>query len=86
MNSEVLSELVVAEIGKNSRETIRVTLGSFRGTPTVAVWPYYRDASGQPRPGKGAGIVLGIRHLPALASALALAVDAARAAGRLPTE
>jgi Transcriptional Coactivator p15 (PC4) len=78
-------DIIVAEIDKGAGETIRVTLSAFRGTPTVGIWRYYRDASGQLQPGKG-GLVLGIRHLPAVASAFALAVDAARATGRLPME
>jgi Transcriptional Coactivator p15 (PC4) len=85
MTDDAPVEIVVAELSRNAREVVRVTLSEFRGTPTFAIWCYYRDAAGQPRPGKG-GIVLGIHHLPALASALARAVDAARTAGRLPAE
>ena len=85
MTGEELPEIVVAEIGKNAREIIRVTLGAYRGTSTFALWRFYRDASGTLRPGKG-GIVLGIQHLPALASALALALATAGETGRLPPE
>ena len=41
--------------------------------------------SGEVRPGKG-GLVVGLRHLPALAEALASALATARANGRLPPE
>ena len=85
MTDDKLSEIVVAELGKNSREVIRVSLASYRGTATFGVWRFYRDASGQLRPGKG-GIVLGIRHLPSLAAALAQAVETAREIGRLSEE
>lgn len=77
-----LPEIVVAELGKNTREVIRVSLAAFKGTPTVGVWRFYRDVAGNLRPGKG-GIVLGLNHLQALAAALARAVEVARESGRL---
>lgn len=83
MNEGQGFEIVIAEIQKNTRERIRISLSSFEGSPTISVWRFYVAASGEVRPGKG-GLVLGIRHLPALADALAQAVAAARAEGRLP--
>ena len=79
------SEIVVAEIPKNSREVVRVTLGQYRGGRNINLWPFYRDGAGNLRPGKR-GLIIGIRHLPALAAALAQALDAARENGRLPPE
>lgn len=77
-----LPEIVVADLGKNAREVIRVSLAVFKGTPTFGIWPFYRDAAGNLRPGKS-GIVLGLKHLPALAAALARAVEVAREIGHL---
>jgi len=75
-------EIVVAELGKNAREVIRVSLAAFKGTPTVGVWCFYRDAAGNLRPGKN-GIVLGLNHLRALSAALTRAVELAQQSGRL---
>jgi hypothetical protein len=84
VTSEQLPEIVVAEIDKNGRETIRIALSSYEGTPTLSLWRWYRTPSGELRPGKG-GLVVGLRHLPALAEALASALASARATGRLPS-
>jgi hypothetical protein len=46
---------------------------------------WYRTHPGEVRPGKG-GLVVGLRHRPALAEALASALATARANGRLPPE
>ena len=77
-----LPEIVVADLGKNAREVIRVSLAAFKGTATFGVWRFYRDAGGNLRPGKN-GIVLGLNHLPALAAALVRAVEVAQESGRL---
>ena len=82
MSDDSAAEIIVAEIVKSSRETIRVSLSAYEGTPTISIWRWYRTASGELRPGKG-GLVVGLRHLPALAEALASALAAARANGRL---
>ena len=76
-------EIIVAEIDKSGRETIRVALGTYEGTTTLSIWVWYRTPSGELRPGKG-GLVVGLRHLPALAEALASALVTARANGRPP--
>jgi hypothetical protein len=78
-------EIIIAEIGKNARETIRVVLAAYEGTPTLSIWRWYRTPSGQLRPGKG-GLVVGLSHLPALAEALAVALATAREDGRLPAQ
>lgn len=79
------TEIIIAEIDKSARETIRVALGSFEGTPTLSIWRCYRTPSGELRHGKG-GLVVGIRHLPALSEALASALATARENGRLPSQ
>jgi len=78
-------EIVIAELDKNSRETIRVALSTYEGTPTVSIWRWYRAATGELRPGKG-GLVVGLRHLPALAMAVESALNTARELGRLPSQ
>ena len=83
MTDKQFPEIIIADLAKNNREIVRVSLGEYEGTPTIGAWRYYRDASGTMRPGKG-GLILGIRHLPALAAALAKALEAARDGGRLP--
>jgi hypothetical protein len=83
MSADPMVEIIVAEIDKSEREMIRVSLSAYEGTPTLSVWRWYRTPSGEVRPGKG-GLVVGLRHLPALAEALELALATARANGRLP--
>jgi hypothetical protein len=83
--SEPVPEIVIAEFDKNARETIRVALGSYEGTPTFSLWRWYRTPTGELRPGKG-GLVMGLSHLPALAEAVAEALERAKAIGRLPSE
>jgi hypothetical protein len=85
MSADPTAEIIVAEIDKSERETIRVSLSAYEGTPTLSVWRWYRTPSGEVRPGKG-GLVVGLRHLPALAEALASALATARTNGRLPPE
>jgi hypothetical protein len=83
MTAEPTPEIVIAEIDKSARESIRIALTAYEGTPTLSIWVWFRTPSGNLRPGKG-GLVVGLRHLPALAEALALALATARANGRLP--
>jgi hypothetical protein len=85
MTADASSEIIVGEIDKSGRETIRIALSAYEGTPTVSIWRWYRTPSGEMRPGKG-GLVVGLRHLPALAEALASALATARANGRLPPQ
>jgi len=83
MSRNPQSEIVVAEIEKNAREAIRVAVGVYEGTRTLSIWRWYRTATGELRPGKG-GLVVGLRHLPVLAEALASALATARTNGLLP--
>lgn len=83
MTEEPTPEIIIAQIEKSARETIRIALGACEGTPTLSIWRWYRAPSGELRPGKG-GLVVGLRHLPALTEALASALATAREKGRLP--
>jgi hypothetical protein len=83
MRGDPTPAIIIAEIEKSARETIRVALTAYEGTPTLSIWVWDRTASGELRPGKG-GLVVGLRHLPSLAAALAAALVTARANGRLP--
>jgi hypothetical protein len=83
MTERPTPDIVIAEIDKSARETIRIALSAYDGTPTLSIWRWYRTPSGELRPGKG-GLVVGLRHLPALTEALASALATAREKGRLP--
>src|SRR5271154_3974584 len=63
---------------------IRVALGSYEGTPTFSVWRGYRTPTGELRPCRGR-LVIGLRHLPALGSAVQSALTTARELGVLPS-
>ncbi len=73
-------EIVIAEWQKNSREVLRVRLDSFQGQAVICARSWYKASDGTLKPGRG-GLTVSIRHLPALASALAKAVEAATASG-----
>ena len=70
-------DTIVAQIEKNSRESIRVTIGVFNGHPIAQVRTWYRSDGDELRPGKG--LAFRIALLPAVADALAEAVRRARA-------
>jgi hypothetical protein len=73
--------LVVAEWDRNSREVVRVALDQFKRHRTVSARIWYR-AGIEIKLGKG-GLTLGLKHLPALADALAKALAQARELGLL---
>ncbi|MBN9347697.1 MAG: transcriptional coactivator p15/PC4 family protein [Devosia sp.] len=75
-------DTLVAELPKNSSETLRVSLGTFNGHDLVhlRVW-YQPKEGGEPRPGK-AGVSLRVAMLPALHEAIGKAM--LEAAGRTP--
>ena len=79
------AEIIIAEWPKNSRETLRVRLDSFKDQAVVDCRAWYEASDGTMKPGRG-GLTVSIRHLPALASALAKAVDVANAAGLIPSD
>ncbi len=72
--------IIVGEWARNSRETIRVSLDEFRGRQTIDLRSWWRDDGGNLRPGRS-GLTLAVRHLPALADALAKALATARDTG-----
>ncbi len=77
-----MSEIVIAEWQKNSRETLRVRLDSYQGQAVICARAWYTDSDGNLKPGRG-GLTVSIRHLPALAAALARAGEIATSAGLL---
>ena len=76
------AEIIIAEWRKNSREILRVRFDSYKGQTLICVRAWYADSDGILKPGRG-GLTVSIRHLPALASALAKAMDMASVAGFL---
>jgi hypothetical protein len=72
--------IVVAEWSRNKRDVIRVTLDEYNGRKIVNCRTWWRNDDGDLRPGKS-GLALSVRHLPALAGALAAALARARELG-----
>ena len=81
--SAIVFPLIISEWPRNAREVIRVALDHYQGRHTVncRVW-YYTHTTPALQPGKS-GLTLSIKHLPAMADALAKALDAARELGLL---
>ena len=79
------AEIIIAEWPKNSRETLRVRIDSFKDQAVICCRAWYPASDGAMKPGRG-GLTISIRHLPALASALAKAVETANAAGLLTAQ
>ena len=67
---------------RNNREDVRVRLDLFKGRVIVDCRTWWRDEAGELRPGRG-GLTLSVRHLPALAEALDMALAHATALGLL---
>jgi hypothetical protein len=74
--------IVVAELPRNNREVIRVSLDQYRGREVADARAWWRDQQGEWKPGRS-GLTLSVKHLPALANGLALALRRARALGFL---
>jgi hypothetical protein len=72
--------IVVAEWDRNSREVVRVALDHYNGRHTINARVWYHDDDDALRPSK-TGITLAVKHLPALADAMAKALAAARDLG-----
>lgn len=70
---------IVSEWDRNKREVIRVALDQYNGQHTVNIRVWYRD--GEALKPSRTGITLSVKHLEPLATALSLALDAAREAG-----
>ena len=71
--------IILAEWDRNAREVVRVALDCYNGRPTINARVWYRADDGL-QPSKS-GITLTIKHLPALAEALAKAERHARELG-----
>lgn len=74
---------VIAEIPKNAREAIRVSLSEFQGQAVLDCRVWFQPVDGEMRPGPK-GLTVAIRHLPHLADALAKAVLEAQESKLLP--
>jgi hypothetical protein len=72
--------IVIASWRRNSREIVRVALDRFNNRETIDIRSWWQDSGGNWRPGRG-GLTLAVKHLPALADGLAMALDRARARG-----
>jgi len=79
--AETLPQLI-AQWNRTSSEAVRVQLCQYNGTSLIEVRIYWRNHEGEYRPSRK-GISLGLKHLPALADALAQAEAKARAMGLL---
>ncbi len=71
--------IIIAEWDRNAREVMRVALDYYNGRHTINARVWYHDDDGL-KPGK-TGITLAVKHLPALADALAKAERRARELG-----
>lgn len=62
---------VIAELRKNRREVVRVTIGEFKGSKLLGLRVWYQPADGgELRPGRD-GLALKLEHLSWLQQALA---------------
>jgi hypothetical protein len=71
--------LVCAQFRRNKRESVKVSLSEFRGTPTIDVRCWFATGDGD-KAGR-AGITLSAKHLPELADGINRALDEATARG-----
>ena len=72
--------VIIASWPKNARETIMVKLDTFKGQAILDCRDWYTGADGTLKPGRG-GLTVSIRHVAALAEALAKALATAEASG-----
>ena len=77
---EGVEPCLIASWLKNGRETLQVKLDNFKGHAVIDCRAWYAGAGGELKPGRG-GLTISVKHLPALASALAKALDVAIKAG-----
>ncbi len=77
--------LTLAEWPRNGRETVRVRLDRYNGHVVVDCRCWWSDAAGELKPGRS-GLTLAVRHLPALADALAATLKQAQDTGLLAVE
>jgi len=72
--------IIIAEWPRNSRELVRVCLDRFNKCNTIDVRAWWRDSNSTFKPSRQ-GLTLAVKHLPALADALAQAFQRAQALG-----
>jgi hypothetical protein len=72
--------IIASKFSKNSREEVQVALSDYHGKTIVNVRVWFRGDDNEMRPGKS-GLAMSVKHLPALAKALADALDQAREMG-----
>jgi hypothetical protein len=72
----------VGDVAKNSKETLRVQLSTFRGYELVALRVWFQGEGDELRPSKS-GFSLRVEKLPELRVVIDKAIAAARAEGHL---
>jgi hypothetical protein len=78
------SDRWIADIPKNSRETLRIQLSTFKGYDLINIRIWFRSNDGDElKPGKN-GFAVRVEKLPELRDAIDKAIAAARAEGSLP--
>jgi hypothetical protein len=78
-----MTERLIAEIEKNSREQLRITLGEFKGHRLINLRVWFLAEDGKMRPGNS-GVAIKIDRLEALISALLRSRGEANELGWLP--
>jgi hypothetical protein len=76
-------ESIIATIPKNTRENIRIGLGSFKGYELFSLRVWIDKDEGEPIP-TSKGITCAVALLPAVIEALQTTLDHARKTGVLP--
>jgi hypothetical protein len=74
--------VIIASWPKNARETLMVKLDTFKDQPIVDCRAWYTAGDGSLKPGRS-GLTVSIRHLPALADAIAKALTTATTSGHI---
>jgi hypothetical protein len=74
--------IVIAQWPRNARDTVMVRIDQFNSTMVVDIREWWMSPKGELKPGPK-GITMSVRHLPALARALARADATARQLGLL---
>lgn len=78
-------DFIAAEIPKAEGERVRITVGTFKGRPTIDIRLWFDPGSGAFRPGKS-GVTLAARHLAAIKRGIDAACEEARRRGVLDAE
>ena len=77
-----MTPILIAELPKNRRETLRISLDEYQGHQLLSLRIWYRDDAGELRPGNK-GLAVRVDQAPALADAMLAAVEKAKEEGRL---